>query len=498
MLSLNELVDVIVELANPGNQSEDGVPLSCTIKDNSGVAVYDQEATSGLLSPGIAVMVSLPVWTPANAGVYTLTCRSSLNGDENPANDVYSHQVTVNPAGGADVWTKDNAADTGAVPSGHPWWVSPDIWVRHQADGGLVHQNPVAFQENTVYIRLRNSGQQAASGRVDVFWSRSRIGWPCKLWSPNVGSIDFENLVPGEVRIVSLSWTPQEPGRHGLHTVIEADGDPADKSLPCSPHRPRWDNNVSWRNVIAFFHPPKSSHADVGVSEATVDLVNAYDRPKDVDLVFELHTFPVTGTVTLWLAEDLFDRWLASPGSWFAGASILTHTREIIVTGVMSATVGGLPLEAYERSSGDLVFAVPQSGAFEVALHERIDGQVIGGVTYQWSATDVVPPELIGHWPPDGATDVDLFAPLEIIFSEAIGPLTFDLTLTPEIGAWSLILNEAMTTFMVTHAGLALGTHYTATVMAADASANQMSVPYSWFFTTRQHWDVYLPVLSKP
>jgi hypothetical protein len=384
------------------------------------------------------------------------------------------------------------------VPSGHRWWISPDIWVHHQPDGGLVHQNPVALQENTVYARLRNSGQQAASGRVDVYWSRSRIGWPCKFWSPNVGSIDFVNLAPGEVRILSLSWTPQQPGHHGLHTVIEADGDPADKSLPCSPHQPRWDNNVSWHNVIVYYHPHRSGLIVAGEVEATVDIVNIYDRPKDVDLFFEMNTFAVTGTVTFRLPGGLFDRWLASPRSWSTGATILTDTQEIVISGVVSATLGGLPLQNYEQSAGQLLFVGPYSGEFEVVIYEQIDGLAIGGVTYNWTVTDVIAPQVTGYWPLDEVVDVDLATPLVVMFDEEIGPLNFNLILEPEKGMWGLISNEARTIFTTTHATLTPATRYTVTVTAADAFANPMNSPYSWSFTTRPQWTVCLPLLNRP
>ena len=252
------------ELHNAGTETENSVPVQCDIEGPGATQVYSETGSSGEIAPASWALLEFPAWTPAAAGTYTLTCQSMLPNDTNSNNDTYSQELIVEIQGGADVWTKDNAGDTGDVPSGHRWWISPDLWVRHQADGGLVHQSPIVFAENTVYVRLRNRGQQPASGTVDVYWSRSRIGWPCKVGSPNVGTIPFADLAPGEVRIVSLLWAPQEPGRHGLHTVINATGDPAGGNALCSPHWPRWDNNVSWRNTIALLPCPGRRANDPG------------------------------------------------------------------------------------------------------------------------------------------------------------------------------------------------------------------------------------------
>jgi hypothetical protein len=420
-----------------------------------------------------------------------------LPGDEVTNNDVYTRVLTATLAGAPDVWTKDNEEDTGDVPSGHPWWVSPDLWVRHQPDGGLVHENPTVGVTNTVYVRLRNRGDQAASGEVGVFWDRSRIGWPCKVDGPNIGTIPFEYLAPGEVRIVSLPWLPQEPGHHGLHTVIEAEGDPADWSAPCSPHRPRWDNNVSWHNVIAYYHPETVLQQALAAEEAVVDLVNVYDVPKDVDVIVERGAFASAGTITLRFDEDLFDRWLAYEGRWTDGVAVITASKEFTVTGEISATIGGLRLEAREETTATLVFEGLEEGEFEVALRERIDTLVVGGVTYQWLSDDHVPPGVISTSPSHSAEEIAWDMPIVITFTEPIGPLSFGLTLTPALGLWTEVWNEAGTAITVTHSRFTPATVYTATARAGDAFANPMAPPHTWSFTTRQGAFIYLPLVTR-
>jgi hypothetical protein len=246
-----------------------------------------------------------------------------------------------------------------------------------------VHQNAIAFQENTIYVRLRNRGRQTASGTVGVFWAHSRIGWPCKSGAPNVGSIAFKDLAPGEVRIVLLAWVPQAPGHHRLHTIIDAVGDPANWSAPCSPHRPRWDNNVSWRNVIAYFHPPKVKRQLQEARAAEVELVNPYAWSKEVDVIMGLKAFPPTATITVQLAEHVFERWQEHEGHWSQGVEAFTKTRCLMISGEVTETIGGIPLNAHERATATLIFGTPSEGAFEVTFQERIEDLLVGGVSYR-------------------------------------------------------------------------------------------------------------------
>lgn len=494
---VGEPVEVTAELLNQGSEAEDGVPVRCTIKGPAGTVVYSETLATSIVPIGTFAKIEFSPWTAASEGSHLLTCQSTMPGDEDPANDLYRQILTASLWGAPDVWMKDNDEDTGEVPSGHPWWRSPDIWVRHQPDGGLVHQNPIAFQENTIYVRIRNRGSRAASGTVGVFWDRSRIGWPCKIWSPNVGTLPFENLPPGEVRIVHLTWVPQEPGHHGLHTVIDATGDPADWSAPCSPHRPRWDNNVSWSNVIAYFRPGRPTRALSTAEGAEADVVNPYDWPKELDLIIERGPFPPTGTITVQLAEHLFDRWRDSSGHWSQGVEEVTGTNRLRITAEVTATLGAIPMAAHEVATVALSFDAPGEAVCDVTLQERIDGLTVGGVSYRWLVSDVVPPEVEAHLPASGAVDVPPEAAVVITFTEEIGPLTLDLTLTPTLEGGHVAWNGAGTVCTATHPSWVRGTRYTASVTAKDAFANAMAAPHTWLFTVQEGWDLYLPVVVR-
>lgn len=497
-------ISVTADLYNGGDFEEDQVPVLCTIWQDGDLEVYAETAYSGPIAPVTYALVEFPDWTPSATGPYTLSCESQLPEDADPANDAFTRTGTVVPLGGEpDVWARDNEADTGDVPSESPFWVSPDIWVRNQPDGGLVHQNPVAFEDNTVYVRIRNRGTAPASGQVGVYWDRSRIGWPCYEGPPNVGVMPFTDLAPGEVRILPISWTPQEPGHHGLYIVIDAVDDPANWDARCSPHLPRWDNNVAWHNVIVFAHPPAgspSNSADIGTAaaeETLVYLTNPYELPKTVDLTILRGTFPAEGTISLLLGQTLMDRWLAYGSQGSQGIEINTEAATVTVTGQISATLIGLPLGAGEERQITVYFDAGTEGVYEVQFEEEIDGGLVGGLTYRWIELDTVPPEVVGTWPPDGAVDVELSAPLVITFTEPIGPLSFHLTLDPDPGTagWLATWGPDGTIVTVTHPALAPGQTYAVDVSAGDAFANPVAA-YPWSFTTVGS-RIYLPVIMR-
>ncbi len=497
-VAVSQPTAVRAELFNAGYQPEDGVPVTCRIEDPTSATVYEETTPSGDVAAGTWAWVTFPDWTPSAEGEHTLTCQSALPLDQGPANDLYTQSVTATAGPRPDVWTRDNDADTGDVPTDAPWWVSPDVWVRHQPDGGLVHQNPLAFAENTVYFRLRNRGDAATSGMVDIYASRSRLGWPCHVEAPNVGSIAFSNLAPDEVRIVSLTWTPEETGHHGLQTVIDALEDPPDWAQPCSPHRPRYDNNISWKNVVVYAHPPGNQRTLQAAQGAQVQVVNLYAQAKDVDLVLDWTDFPSGGSLVVALPEDLFDRWEGYAGHWVQGMEVVAATQQFVVTSPISATIGGLPMQADEVATVTLTFDGWAGAEAQVGVRERIDGQWVGGAAYMWILSDTVAPEVVATSPADAATDVALDAALVITFTEQIGPLSLQLNLTPDPGGWSIGWNQAGTVVTATHAAFASGTTYQATVTAKDAWANPMAASHSWSFATAGGWRrIHLPLVLR-
>ena len=123
---------------------------------------------------------------PLQCGTFAVNQSAQASYDDNrgvrhtvafPAPSV---TVTGCDGGSSDVFIRDNQSDTGVIASNPPWWDSPDIWVRHSADGGLQHQNPQAGQRNYVYIRVLNRGATTVTN-IDVTALLWRLGFGAGL-----------------------------------------------------------------------------------------------------------------------------------------------------------------------------------------------------------------------------------------------------------------------------------------------------------------------------
>jgi predicted GH43/DUF377 family glycosyl hydrolase len=493
-VAVNVPFDIRATLFNPGASPVANVPVTCTLLHGGG-QVYQQGRVSGPLNPVAWQVLGYPAYTPTSQGVYTLTCRSAWPGDLNPANDALTKTLVVREAI-ADVWTKDNPNDDGSEPSGlNNWYTSPDLWVRNQDDGGLIHQDPVVAMTNTVYVRLRNRGTVPVSGTVDVYWIEPSLGVRCGDWAP-IGTIPFTDLMPSEVRIVSAPWVPSRTGHTCLQDVIDSPQDPYNRALECTPQWVPYDNNVEWHNVNIIENSGPGLAGVQDIQQAEVQLVNVYNLAQDVDLILERKTFPTTGTMTVRLPAPLFDRWVASGARWHEGVEVMTSTGTVTVTGAVSATLGAIPMEAAEKATVDLTFEAAAGLTFEMAVRERIDGITVGGVAYQWTIPDTTAPTLIDRTPGPDATEVALGAPLVLTFDEPVAPLNVDLSLTPDPGGWTIAVSDAGTVVTATHAGFDAEQTYTVTVNATDAATNPLDPAVVWSFTTAPI-RIYLPLTLK-
>lgn len=485
-----------VVLRNFGQFSESGVPVVCTIEHNASV-VYNETTYTSNIAPAAWATLVFPSFTPSEAGDYTLLCQSYLPGDERPANDQQTRLIVVAEQV-ADAWTKDDPDDDGDVPSSwDEWYGSPDLWVRNDPDGGLIHQDPIEGITNTVYVRLRNRGNTPVyTGTVSVYWIEPSLGVRCGGWAP-IGEIFFENLLPGEERILSLPWTPTRTGHTCMQDVIDAPQDPYNRGLECSPQWVPWDNNVEWHNINILANPDLGEGV-MDIKEAQLHLVNIYDRSKDVDLIVDRLTFPLTGTITVQLPEAIFDRWYGYGGSWGEGVEVDTQAKEIRVSGAVSATIGAIPMLADEDVLVGLRFEGPAGLEFELAFRERIEGLMTGGVAYQWAIPDTTPPQVIGVSPAAGASGVDLTAPVVVTFSEPVSPLSLEFSASPDPGGWQFTWSAAGDVLTATHTAFVEGTSYNLSVSASDASANAMTAPFTWSFTARSDiLHIFLPIILR-
>ncbi len=502
VIALQPLADIAINVPTPiratifnaGLNPEGAAPVTCEISQG-GTQLYQQSLNTGALSPLAWQVLDFPAFTPTALGDYDFACTSNLAGDGNPANDTYSRTLTVVWAIAA-VWTKDNLNDTGDEPSDlNSWYESPDLWVRNDDDGGLIHQDPIMGVTNTVYIRLRNRGTVPISGTVDAYWIEPSVGVRCGDWA-YIDTVEFSDLLPGETRIVSVPWIPTRTGHTCLQDVIDSPLDPYNRALECSPLWVPWDNNVEWHNVNIIANPESSAHGVADVLNAQARLANVYNLPKDVDLIIERRTFPATGEIILQLPAELFDRWQASAGSWSEGIEVLAATKEIKVTGAVSATIGGIPLEAAEEADLGLALTGQAGLDFEMAIREVIDQITVGGVAYQWRIPDTTPPTVVSTTPADEAAEVSRFDPLVIVFDEPVSPLNFVFNATPDPGGWVFYWNEDSTVVTAAHRPFAPATDYNFSVDTTDASLNAMVEPYEWAITSEEAF-LYLPIFIR-
>jgi uncharacterized repeat protein (TIGR01451 family) len=245
-----------------------------------------------------------------------------------------------------DVMLRDNQADSGAIPASPPWWNSPDIWVRNNPDAVEEHQDPLAGQENTVYVRVSNRGNMTAQDvEVHAYYGTTGLGltWPAD-WTEIV-STTLTTLEPQAAELVALPWTPPASGPASLLVRLNSPDDPLtiEGSIP-------GDNNIAHKNVAIIqlsAEPDVLSAGELDSVDSLFALHNPQEQAVSVDLAIELDALAPDGTVSLHLGTALFERWQTA-GAQLLGAEVVPGSASINVTSPVSATVIGLPLESTE------------------------------------------------------------------------------------------------------------------------------------------------------
>ncbi|MFQ5420335.1 MAG: Ig-like domain-containing protein, partial [Anaerolineae bacterium] len=487
---------------NAGNLPQTQFNAGCQITETTGGALVYSDTLPINIPGGLQSLqmtaVSLNPITLNTLGQYQLTCWQTLAGDERPQNDALTQLFDV-IADAPDAWIRDNPNDNGDVPTDlNGWYGSPDIWVRHADDGGLIHQDPIAGQTNYVYARIHNRGTQPQDGTVDLTWIEPSLGARCGDWSP-IGTIAYINLQPGETRILSIPWVPSRSGHTCLQALLDSAADPFNRDLECTPLWVPWDNNLGWRNINIFDNGAAAGPnalSVTAVSTTTADLTNVYNLPANVDLIIDRLTFPLSGEMIMELPQNLFDAWQANGGQG-TGIEWITSTNQIRVTDAVSGTLTGIPMDAAQRETLVLQFTGPTGLEFELGLRERINGLVVGGIEYQWRIPDTAPPNVIGVTPANGTAGISTTTALTITFDEPVAPGSFNFTLTPTpAGNFTTTWNADHTAVIITHDGLDGGTSYTATLSAADGALNVMPLAFQWTFTTISY-RIFLPFISR-
>jgi|GEM_PF-382476 len=367
------------KVRNAGSSAEANVPVRCRILQNTTV-LYNQTQSIASLSPFAAQVVAFPAWTPPATGSYTFEFASLLPGDGDPSNDQETCVVTVTDVAFYDAYTKDNPTDYGAVPTSQ-WWQSPDILVRNQDDNIRRHQDPILGQTNTAYVQVHNIGNATLSdGYVNVYWHAPSAAIICGSWTLiNPTPIPVGTLGPGQSTWVKTTWVPPVAGHTCLFSRFWSSQDPVTHECDVP-----WDNNIAQRNVevVELGGGGLRALAQTGQADVLFEVVNVRDLPAAVDVIVERGTFPTTGAIVLEFSHDLFSRWQAA-GSTVEGGAVIAGATRISVTHPVSATIVGLPMGVRETQQARMHLTGPPAAEFALHVSERIEGDVVGGMTYR-------------------------------------------------------------------------------------------------------------------
>lgn len=280
----------------------------------------------------------------------------------------------------ADIYVRDNMADTGAVPSMGTWWESPDIWVRRDSGSPVPalpwtdpppHQNPLRGQDNAVFCRVRNRGTAPATvtyvRAMIAHWPGLEFAYPQDFEPSNdsglilgapaptplsagtylIGEARIDVLGPGADQIVKFIWDqaliPPETFVYNGATVawhpcllVEAsphDGPPmvAGGSVPV-----QGDNNIAQRNVHIL-------NAGEMESKRWIGMVAGTRRGSGIDgLIVDATGIEGTGTLCLHVADSsAMQRWIAVNRSDPTARAGEASSKNRSTTASMGRTMGG-------------------------------------------------------------------------------------------------------------------------------------------------------------
>jgi hypothetical protein len=385
---VSEPITPTVKVGNAGTNVETAIAVTSWITDNTTSSlVYSDTQTIATLPSLASTVVTFEPWTPPFARTYLFRAAVQLAGDEDSTNDAKEVTTTVVDER-VDVFARDCEADTGEIcgQDGYKcagdWWMSPDVWVRNQQDGGERDQEVIAGQTNYVYGRVHNIGDVAiVSTTVRVYWHDFAASIECPDWS-YIGSNVVNNLEPSEQRVVVIPWSvpATAEGHNCLMVRLVTTQDPIinDCDPPC-------DNNIGHHNIeiVPGFVQPLGVGAQ-STADVDFEVINVRSKLASVDLVIGRGNFPTTGTLTLDLGDQFFSRWETVTGG---GSDNLDGAEEaggstIRITGAVSGTIFGLPMYAGESQGVTMTLDGPSGVDFTVSVMERIDGEIMGGVSF--------------------------------------------------------------------------------------------------------------------
>ncbi|WP_353569975.1 fibro-slime domain-containing protein [Candidatus Albibeggiatoa sp. nov. BB20] len=289
-----------------------------------------------------------------------------------------------------DVWVKDPRPDDGTEPTlARKIWMSPDIWIRNDQDGGLKHQNVKGNQDNFAYINVRNLGNTVAKDtKVELYFTKPSLGtrWPDR-WTP-IGEYSVAELGIGEVETVAIKWAKEQipgKGHYCFHVrLINADDPiPANAQTRNAVNNTKRSNNIAWRNFNVLGLKDKTK------DKFTVHTQNPKDEPATIDYLVEVENCPVTdnaieATVDL---GALFSVWQQAGGNG-ENLTVIDGTTKVKITGTPAKVIGvpmagngDFPLDIEVQALEPMPIDA-DSVECNMSIQQIVDGEEDGGVDF--------------------------------------------------------------------------------------------------------------------
>lgn len=318
-----------------------------------------------------------------------------------------------------DLYVKDTPADMGIEPNTiSPYmWASEDIWIRNNADSGLVHQNPEYSPTvpNHAYVRVRNKSCVNSSGneQLKLYWSKAgtSLAWPNSwngtyfingiLMGAQIGTVTIPVLQPGEETVLHFNWfvpnpanytaINSEPWHFCLLTRIEAAGDPmAFNETSDLNSNVKNNNNLAWKNITivdAVANRPIGGVIGVG---------NPTRAPKRyfVEFIAEQSAGrPIfeQAEVTIKMDNALYERWLRGGGQ--SRGLENGRLRGDKIVRAEHAVLNNITFQANELATLNLTFNFlsedidQENFIYHVVQRDAETGEVVGGETYSVNRT---------------------------------------------------------------------------------------------------------------
>lgn len=338
------------------------------------------------------------------AGNYTIT----VSHKGTLVNSSQKFSVIVTGIAVPDLYIKDRPYDIGLQPNpdSGPMWISEDIWVRQNIDGGTVHENPEykVSSPNGVYVKVYNKGTVAsASGKVKLYFAKASTGltWPTNfvnfvigglVYGDYIGDANIPAIPAGGNATVVIPWYPPNPADFStdqhhfcLAARIESQGDPMfnEQTNISIGVNTKNNNNIAWKNLSVY-----NLNATDFVAPTTVFIRGIKSKSINVKFIdkgfneeLKNNFFDLGGTIEATLDEKLFAR--AEANGSLKGVKIIDKNKILITS--REASIANLPIDINETFAIGFDFKVAkdfpedQQITIDLVQQDAKSGELEGG-----------------------------------------------------------------------------------------------------------------------